>query len=109
MITQEELSGMSDFDINKLVAKLSGIEFWTSSRHVIPNSQIRGDTLDYCNNPSDIMPIAFESFIGVDPVSNGRDFMAYIYSSDRRTYKYFSINKNPLRAICEVFILMNQK
>ena len=99
MITQEQLIEMSDFEINKTVADVAGIEFRTSGRHVIPADQIRCDTLDYCNNPNDIMPIAFENKIALFPL--GKTWKA-------RKQDVMSRTMNPLRAICEAYILMNQ-
>ena len=52
-----------------------------------------------CTDPSDIMPIAFANGIGVEPPESGANY--------NENYKVYSEHLNPLRAICEVYILMS--
>ena len=109
MHTNETLSKLSDDRISKLVTQIvlekSGhkSELWRMMTFI-----------DYCNDPAHIMPIAFENRIGIE----------WSYKDERGAYwqaggsnqgkpgpfeRFDSINKNPLRAICEVYILMNQE
>ena len=53
-----------------------------------------------CTDPSDIMPIAFANRI--DVIARGIDNDWYAAYGKHKT-----INANPLRAICEVYILMS--
>ena len=57
----------------------------------------------YCSNPNDIMPIA---------ISNDIEFVRRKGIGDRREFiasknLINSVDKNPYRAICEVYILMS--
>ena len=108
MHTNETLTKLSDDEINQIVHDIQfpgGSEYddFFSALGVNP----------YCSNPGVIMPIAFENRIGIE----------WSYKDESGDYwqaggtnqgkpgpfeRFDSINKNPLRAICEVFILMNQ-
>jgi hypothetical protein len=105
----EELSNLGDFEVNKLIAKLLNRSYVLSiinSDEAYLMCKERDEEIDYCNNPNDIMPIAFENNIGVCPWID--NWLATFEPEDILAKVAESTNKNPLRAICEVFILMNQ-
>ena len=67
-----------------------------------------------CTDPSDIMPIAFANGIGVEPPESGANYNEweagsglFIRENGVQNYKVYSEHLNPLRAICEVYILMS--
>jgi hypothetical protein len=107
--TNETLSQLSEKQIDELVALIknslvvvtggtgSGLGDYRSAPH-------------YCEQPELIMPIAFENKITVGPyyVCENKDvpnFHAFVDFCDEFILVH---NENPLRAICCVFILMNQ-
>ena len=104
--TPENLREMSEFEINKEVAKILGISVWSSGKYLIPNSNLRGDHLNYCQSPSDIMPIAIENRFNMTPSSDGGYNVNYHASPN---IHHWSHHENLYRAICEVFILMMQE
>ena len=93
--TNETLSARDDDYISKLVGiielKKSGYEaeMWQMTTFK-----------DYCSSHADIMPIAFANKLSIAPTFG--DWQVFNRETDS------VINKNPLRAICECFILMNQ-
>ena len=99
---------LSDFEINLLVAQ-----------SVLPETQydVIKQTMDIiqflvdgsfgyrffdpCNNPADAMPIIIENKIGLSPMYHSNKWTA-----DCLDYDFISVNKNPLRAAMELFLLM---
>ena len=116
MITKEFLSQCSDEQVNKGVAWLTIKEWGYGSEHKrkcidyycsqgLLNSVAAGN-VNYCTNPNDIMPIAFANWITVKPMNNSmwpNDWEAF----ENKAIGAKSYNTNPLRAICEVYILMS--
>jgi hypothetical protein len=107
MINAEFLAGCGDEQVNAGVAWLESsklnilhVEFdspWRVSGHGVISSY--GRKFFSCHNPSDIMPIAFANKINMRfSVNNG--WLA-------RNKSILSYNTNPLRSICEVYILMS--
>jgi hypothetical protein len=96
---------LSDFEINKLVAKLSKTpnDFYVGERSVDRHCE-NGRTLkiirryDPCNNPSDAWPIIVESEMHVIP---GEEWMVTVGGGE-----ILSEHKNPLRAAMIVYIMM---
>lgn len=78
----------SDFEINELVSFSLGY--------------VHTKSFDPCNNPADAMPIVIESRIAICPIFSS-DWCA---TSDCDAYRV--INKNPLRAAMEVFLMMKE-
>lgn len=90
-------NGMSDFEINKKVfIKLYGKES-------LKDKDMFGvfNRSDYCNNPTDAMPIIIENKIGLSPMYHSNKWTA-----DCLDYDFISVNKNPYRASMEVFLMM---
>ena len=107
-ITQEFLSQCSDNQINKGVGWIEAKNLSYSDLGEILHYDdeflfgMYSDPLYYCSNPNDIMPIGFANRI--DVVARGIDDDWYaVYG------KNTCLNTNPLRAICEVYILMNNQ
>lgn len=91
---------LSDFNINKKVfIKLYGEES-------LKDKDMLGvfNRSDYCNNPSDAMPIIIENRISIRNRYEG-DWKA----ESEWGVLFESINKNPLRACMEVFLMMKVK
>lgn len=88
---------LPDFEINKAVfIKLYGEE--SLKNKDMFNSFYR---TDYCHNPEDAMPIIIENKIGLSPMYHSNKWTA-----DCLDYDFISVNKNPLRAAMELFLLM---
>lgn len=107
MITPEFLQSCTDEQINKgvawLQAKAAIINSYGNWWHSVgePNIIYKGSFSNHfqpCVWPNDIMPIAFANFISLR-FSRDNGWVA-------RKGMHVSFNKNPLRAICEVCILM---
>jgi hypothetical protein len=106
MINAEFLAGCSDDQINMGVAwclAKTNANFWKDPetgalyKHYKHNKDV--ERFDPCSDPNDIMPIAFANGIGTRfSLDNG--WIA-------RSKVTISYNNNPLRAICEVYILMS--
>jgi hypothetical protein len=109
MNRQEELSELSDFDISKIIAKKLGREFYVTTLNsdepylMCPK---RDEEIDYCDNPGDIMPIAFEHEISINCLGELDDDCVWWEASPPSHLFDKCECKNPLRAICIVFILM---
>lgn len=100
---------MSDFQINKRVASKFGLAPLTyphdaDMRSVgVRHSDTWYEWFDYCNNPSDAMPILIKMKIGFKWV-NG----SCTASSVMRGY-HESTSNNPLRAAMIVFLMMQEQ
>lgn len=92
---------LSDFEINKKVA----ITFHKNSDFIEQYDNktiyVDGNVFDPCNNPADAMPIIIENKIGLSPMYHSNKWTA-----DCLDYDFISVNKNPLRAAMELFLLM---
>ncbi|CAK6616236.1 phage protein NinX family protein [Providencia stuartii] len=93
---------LSDFEINKKVAaryyqNKDFIEAYKDVEKVF----VDGNLFDPCNNPADAMPIIIENKIGLSPMYHSNKWTA-----DCLDYDFISVNKNPLRAAMELFLLM---
>ena len=120
MITQEFLSQCSDEQINKGVAwlecKKSDINNGLFGSWVMINDQPtwHGRYFKPSSYPNDIMPIAFANEISIEKEEGEEEWCAMSgvryadgYYYPVQAYDMFSTNTNPLRAICEVYILMS--
>lgn len=111
MINAEFLASCTDEQIERGVEwieckKLNLCEYYTFSDYELGYF----NTPNYCTNPSDIMPIAFSNNFLIEPPN--------FFTNKWKVTKYYIIenigersinatNTNPLRAICEVYILMS--
>lgn len=99
--TTQQLQAMSDHTVNHaLYAKL----YYSS------NVDLPAFCPDYCNNPNDIMPLAFERGISVIKDHDAEQYYACNAFDDRnydfayRQHEYF--DTNPLRAIACLLLMM---
>lgn len=104
MIDSKFLSQCTDDQINKGVAwvRFCGVvEADDDWKDYIDLSDIPKNPTwpNYCTNPNDIMPIAFANGISLGPALEN-EWVA-------RLNGFIRYNANPLRAICEVYILMS--
>jgi hypothetical protein len=119
MINAEFLAGCSDDQINLGVAwclAKTNANFWNDPdtgalyKHYKHNKDV--ERFDPCNDPNDIMPIAFANGIGLifDDESIKPNWIAVAIKITGRHHEYYDIevqNTNPLRAICEAYILIS--
>ena len=110
--TQAELKTLGDRGINRLVAKYLFNDCRT--RHVrgggdsISVDEQSGKIYDFVNCPNDIMPLAHRNKISLAWCVVTEAWEAWRDEGLTETVTIIS-NKNPLRSICEVFILMKQE
>lgn len=117
MITQEFLSQCSDEQINKGVAWLEAInlDINTMQRLIIISAISRRIFKSWrvfhpCTNPNDIMPIAFSNRINLISPLEHKDKWAASATKGGGNWSindFKAVSTNPLRAICEVYILMS--
>ena len=107
MLNYEE---MSDLQINLLVAKAVGVDAAENSGVVFGAVKHEGDNVvsvmgvvDYCNNPSDAMPILIEMKIGFKWVNGSCTASSVLCGYHEST------SDNPLRAAMIVFLMMPHK
>jgi len=118
--TKEQLQGMSNKDVNIALARIlldkQGAPYHLSDTVTLTKlEKLRDDKfddaievvcgfgfrLDYCNTPNDIMPLAFEYNIGLQPARN--QWQAFSATAD------FYDDESPLRAIACCLILVLQE
>ncbi len=116
--TQEQLEGMSDGEINKLVCEVKGLmlhahqERWEKLREesVIAQDWLTGRFVefDYCNSPSDMWPLFLETKISIiEPdIEDGK--AEYGVGSIYQASSVMVAHANPLRAAAIVYILVKQ-
>lgn len=99
-----DYSKMSDFEINKCVAKIYGGFALTLAVHNEPPSGKSFDPgrFDPCNNPADAWPIIVEERIRLNPILYTK-WIAEDYLED---FSFTDIN--PLRAAMIVFLMMQE-
>ena len=120
--TKEQLQGMSDLEINQtLTAYVLGNPWLYFGELVNDGKEFHvanaiGDpfycsVINYCNNPSDIIPLAFEHKLTISPQIERFDIpSAGLWVSTDKNWngKYSVMDKNPLRAIACCLILVLQ-
>lgn len=117
MITKEQLQAMSDFEVNKALAEMLGLKIsenqymdydYRDGRVVIIDRYSVGDTtVDYCNTPNDIMPLAFEHGVGLAP--NKDSWEAFTLEDNYQVVQNQFVDGFPLRAIACCLILVLQE
>tara|TARA_R110002126_G_scaffold101189_13_gene233213 strand:- start:29 stop:379 length:351 start_codon:yes stop_codon:yes gene_type:complete len=113
MIDIEFLSGCDDNQINRGVAWIEAINLDINTmQRLIIISALSGRIFknwrifNPCANPNDIMPIAFANRIDIKHDYDVLESVTVLIG-DEDDYLYWATNTNPLRAICEVYILMS--
>ena len=124
MITKAQLQAMSDFEVNKSLAKIIFDSHGTDYKFVETKptklEQITKPDLssvvsvhcdfvtrvDFCNTPNEIMPLAFKNRICIDWFSDGRCLATFGGLNEDFDYQ----STNPLRAIacCLILVLQEQ-
>lgn len=108
-----DYSQLSDFEINKRVAKALGHEidderYGLASVGVFYRDGVTYKSHDYCNNPADAWPIIFSNKISTYAMlkvdKRGSWGAEAFYPND-----VYSFNDNPLRAAMIVFLTMKEK
>ncbi|HHR6458469.1 TPA: phage protein NinX family protein [Providencia alcalifaciens] len=87
---------LSDFEVNKNVAEKLGLDYWEAE----PNIYVDDYIYSPCANPIQAMTIIIENKIGLSPMYHSNKWTA-----DCLDYDFISVNKNPLRACMEVFLM----
>lgn len=102
--TTQQLQAMSDFEVNKALAeKLKLRCVHLRSGMVCYQMDFGGSmAVDYCNNPNDIMPLAFERRIGGHYGKATPDLYFAVARLDKRIY----CDTRPLRAIACLILMM---
>ena len=100
MSRQEELQALSDSEINKLV---NDIKYPIGSEYQNRFNEL--PVSNYCKNAGSIMPIFVKNELFLNCMGELDDGCVYWEASSNH---YKVERKNPYRAICEVFILMNE-
>lgn len=116
--TKEQLQGMSDFEVNCELAYLvsenvhsiyretGGKDSVSIFKELDSGELICCEIKDYCNNPSDIMPLAFEHGIHFGPQHKA---WYAIHDTSMLSENPIELeNENPLRAIACCLILVLQ-
>ena len=96
---------MSDFEINKAVAKGIGLDTgWQAGNKIgIADGSPTGRYVDYCNNPSDAWPIILRNEVGI---TFGSELKSAVSISNGALIQV--TGDNPLRLAMIVFLKMNE-
>lgn len=108
--TKEQLEAMSDFEVNQaLFEKLIPANCFSyevdkrpDSESIYWNTAENEYVIDYCNNPNDIMSLAFERRIGISTYLKSNDWMVFMCDNSGKSF----IDTNPLRAIACLLLMM---
>lgn len=111
MITFEQLQAMSDFEVNKALCIKLGYDVSGISEQ---RNMMTGAVTDYCSNPNDIMPMAFEHNISIISCDGGNTWWAEYATEINQQFIMCSEQSyqdaNPLRAIaCCLIIVLQEK
>ncbi|AUR92488.1 NinX [Vibrio phage 1.173.O._10N.261.55.A11] len=103
---------MSDFEINKEVARVTDFD-WHRDGSVVFKDNKNGDAKEFdpCNNPSDAWPIIFQHGICLTSPTTGRKHQLWSasWNEDGDRWSHGDIthgDKNPLRAAMICFLKM---
>jgi hypothetical protein len=121
-MNKEQLEKLSDFEINVKICESLGIKYEEGLDVLFAAGKSTGDNVvavmgpvDYCNNPSDMMPLVFEagiSLIAPDYELKG-DWRARSEVEESRhepmMWTHESSHANPLRAAAIVYLLMQNQ
>ncbi|QNH64610.1 DUF2591 family protein [Proteus vulgaris] len=96
---------LSDFDINLLVTKATNETYRCSAS--MGYVTVDGNIFNPCNNPTDAMPIIIENKISLRaPTITDRWKAEFVDEYGNYVGYIRALNKNPLRACMEVFLMM---
>lgn len=96
---------LSDFEVNKKVAEKLGLAYEVTRYGVVTRMSNKEQWREFnpCNNPTDAMPIIIENKLTLSPRYDSDKWI----SESLFYHDIYSVNKNPLRAAMEVFLMMN--
>ena len=107
-------SDLSDFEINKLVAKCEGFNLFkgcvtkSKSENWVRLTPYRN--FDPCNNPSDAWPIILKNKISINCYKDGDsdywESSSYDSKNNEKKRQFANDDKNPLRAAMIVYLMM---
>ena len=112
----KDYSKMSDFEINKAVALSLGIEVVEWNGKIFGGVERKIDNvtsviavIDYCNNPSDALPVIHENRISLRPDDMYEEAPHSGYwRADNETGNHCH-HENPLRAAMIAYLLMKEE
>ncbi|HEM6893813.1 TPA: DUF2591 domain-containing protein [Providencia stuartii] len=95
---------LSDFEINKKVAEKLGLAYEVTRYGVVTRMSNKEQWREFnpCNNPADAMPIIIENKLTLSPRYDSDEWI----SESLFYHDIYSVNKNPLRAAMEVFLMI---
>jgi hypothetical protein len=102
-LTQEQVSELSDKDLNKRVARFFAFYYVGQNRCLTAGGDYI-DLPDYCNNWNDLMPLVIEHEIAFNPI----DRPALFWVAGSNSY-HPTKNKIPQRALAECLFLVLQE
>ncbi|HGM9967714.1 phage protein NinX family protein [Proteus mirabilis] len=99
---------LSDFEINKKIAEILKLNTIAYERtEIVLFDDMDATPFNSCNNPSDAMPIIIENNISLRaPTITDRWKAEFIDEYGNYVGYRRAMNKNPLRAAMELFLLM---
>lgn len=113
-----DYSKLSDFEVNRRVAELLGkFEYVSDCNHnggsaVLCDSLRTCDEYDYCNDPRDAWPIIVENEISIEKNSRSTEYWRAATWEQINGCEFKPIeqceDKNPLRAACIVYLMMQE-
>jgi hypothetical protein len=115
--TTQQLQAMEDADINEAIHK--ALDRWINEdgqiTYMLGNSVIYQNeggltvSTNYCNNLNDIMPLAFELLIAIEPEAQAfTDKVSGNWIATDFNIKHQYIDKSPLRAIACLILMMEE-
>lgn len=116
---------MSDYEVNKLVARkwlscdyylnkidqtvdLISINTYLGAYGEPDEREEKYAEFNPCNDPSSIMPLAKENRIAVSPVSDKKEWCAHWGIDTGEGVQIYYDDENPYRAIAIVYLIMNK-
>lgn len=114
--TTQQLQAMTDHEINCALAVKLNADHYTATGLLFTAKKHDGDNVvsvsgvtDYCNNPNDIMPLAFERGIGIEKNPLRIEWISRTceVNMSNKQFRCF-IDKNPLRAIACLILMMDE-
>ncbi|HHJ1233986.1 MULTISPECIES: phage protein NinX family protein [Proteus] len=100
---------LSDFEVNKKVAEKLGLAYEVTRYGVVTRMSNKEQWREFnpCNNPTDAMPIIIENKISLrSPTITDRWKAEFVDEYGNYVGYIRALNKNPLRACMEVFLMM---
>jgi len=119
-MNKEQLEQLSDLEINQAVtATAYNLQGWGLSESGLcfyhcgldGSDWVDFQIIDYCNNPSDMMPLVFEGKVTLSPIqpyTEEHDPSLWCASCEVDSGAIECWHKNPLRAAAIAYLLMKE-